>query len=353
MIIVKQVKFMSGKNPGFNKENILVVNASDVDGKKIYPLFKQAVSTDPAIAGIASSDLGIGQGEGWSRAGFDYNGKLKQVFEYYIDKDYIPLMRMQLLRGRNFDPRIASDTVTSVIINEAMMNDFGWTIDNAVGQLLKGYSERKMPVVIGVVKNFNFRPLSEKVEPQMFHQYNDYAPYKYFVRLKPGDPSKALASLQKAWASLVPDLPFSYNFLDESLDNFYKSEVRWSRIIGWAGGISIFLACLGLFGLAALAAVNRTKEIGIRKVLGASLSSIIGLLSKDFLKLVVIAFAIATPLAWYFMHQWLQDFAYRISIPVWIFIVSTLLAVIIALITIGSQAIKAGIANPVNSLRSE
>jgi putative ABC transport system permease protein len=353
MIIVKQVKFMSGKNPGFNKENILVVNASDVDGKKIYPLFKQAVSIDPAIAGIASSDLGIGQGEGWSRSGFDYNGKLKQVFEYFIDKDYIPLMRMQVLRGRNFDPRIASDTVTSVIINEAMMNDFGWTIDNAVGQLLKGYSEKKTPVVIGVVKNFNFRPLSEKVEPQMFHQYNDYAPYKYFVRIKPGDPSKALASLQKAWTSLVPDLPFSYNFLDESLDNFYKSEVRWSRIIGWAGGISIFLACLGLFGLAALAAVNRTKEIGIRKVLGASLSSIIGLLSRDFLKLVVIAFAIATPLAWYFMHQWLQDFAYRISIPVWVFLASTVLAIIIALITIGSQAIKAAIANPVNSLRSE
>ena len=353
MVIVQQVKFMSGKNPGFNKENILVVNASEIDGQKIYPLFRQAVSSDPAIAGIASSDLGIGQGEGWSRSGFDYNGKLKQVFEYYIDRDYIPLMRMQLLRGRNFDANISSDTVTSVIVNEAMVNDFGWTIDNAVGQQLKGYSERKTPIVVGVVKNFNFRPLSEKVEPQMFHQFNDYAPFKYFVRIKAGDPSKALASLQKAWASLVPDLPFSYNFLDESLDNFYKSEVRWGRIIGWAGGISIFLACLGLFGLAALAAVNRTKEIGIRKVLGASLSSIIGLLSKDFLKLVLIAFAIATPLAWYFMHQWLLDFAYRISIPVWIFIASTVLAIIIALLTIGSQAIRAGLANPVKSLRTE
>jgi putative ABC transport system permease protein len=353
MIILQQIKFMTGKNPGFNKENVVMVNAGDVDGKKIYPLFKQAVLADPSIAGIAASEVGLGEGQGWSRSGFDYNGKLKQVYEYYIDQDYIPLMRMQLLRGRNFDPNIASDTVTSVIVNEAMVNDFGWTIDNAVGQQLKGYTETKTPIVIGVVKNFNFRPLSQKVEPQMFHNYGDYTPYTYFVRLKPGDPSKALAALQKAWTSLVPTLPFSYHFLDESLDNFYKSEVRWSRIIGWAGSISIFLACLGLFGLAALAAVNRTKEIGIRKVLGASLSSIIGLLSKDFLKLVVIAFVIATPLAWWFMHQWLQDFAFRISIPVWIFIVSTGLAIIIAFITIGSQAIKAGIANPVKSLRTE
>lgn len=353
LIIMQQLKFMTGRNPGFNKENIVVVDGRDVDGKKIYPLFRQAVLKDPAITGIAGSDIGLGEGTGWSRSGFDYKGKLKQVVEYFVDPEYIPVMNMQLIRGRNFDPAITSDTVTSVIVNEAMVRDFGWSLDSAVGQELTGYSERKTPIVIGVVKDFNYRPLSEKVEPQMFHQFSDYTPYKYFVRLKPGNPSKALASLQKAWASLVPVLPFQYSFLDESLENFYKAELRWSRIIGWAGGISIFLACLGLFGLAALSAVNRTKEIGIRKVLGASLVSIVGLLSKDFLKLVLISFAIATPLAWYFMHQWLQDFAYRIPIPVWVFVASTLLAIIIALITIGSQAIRAGIANPVKNLRTE
>ena len=141
--------------------------------------------------------------------------------------------------------------------------------------------------------------------------------------------------------------------MDESLDNFYKAERRWSSIIGWAGGISVFLACLGLFGLAALSAVNRTKEIGIRKVLGASLPVIVKLLSKDFLKLVVIALIIAAPLAWFFMNKWLQDFAYRISIGWWIFIVAGALAIVIAFITIGFQAVKAGIANPVKSLRTE
>src|SRR5207253_5471069 len=135
---------------------------------------------------------------------------------------------------------------------------------------------------------------------QLFHQFRDNAAYKYFVRLRPGNPAAALDQMKKAWASVVPDLPFKYEFLDESLDHFYKAESRWSNIVGWAGGISIFLACLGLLGLAALAAVNRTKEMGIRKVLGASVIDIINLLSKDFLKLVLVAFIIATPLVWYF-----------------------------------------------------
>ena len=353
IIILQQLKFMTGQNPGFQKENIVVVNAGDVDGKKIYPLFKRAVSDDPSITGIAGSELGLGEGEGLSRSSFDYKGRSKQAFDYFIDPNYIPLMKMEIIRGRNFDPKITSDTVNSVIINETLARDFGFSIDSAVGQSLTGYSERLTPVVIGVVKDFHFRPFSEKVEPQMFHQFRDYAPHKFFVRIKAGDPSKALATLRKAWSSLVVDLPFRYDFLDESLDNFYKSEVRWSHIIGWAGGISIFLACLGLLGLAALAAVNRTKEIGIRKVLGASVPNIIGLLSKDFLKLVIIAIVIASPLAWYFMSKWLQDFAYRINIGWVVFLIAGLSALTLALVTISLHAIRAALASPVKSLRTE
>jgi len=353
MIILKQTKYMADKNPGFNKENIVMVDASDTKTKEIYPLFRQAILSRNDIAGVASSELGLGEDQGWSRTGFEYNGAHKEVFEYFIDKDYIPLMGMKIVAGRNFDPKIGEDTVTSVIVNETMVRDMGWTIDNAVGQPLKGYMESKTPVVIGVVKDFHYRPFKEKLMPQMFHQFNDYAPYRFFVRIKPGNPAPALAAMQKAWSSVVPDLPFNYNFLDESLDNFYKAERKWSKIIGWAGSISIFLACLGLFGLAALAAVNRTKEIGIRKVLGASVSNIVGLLTKDFLKLVTIAVLVASPVAWYFMHKWLQDFANRISIGWWIFIAAGSLALIMAFITIAFQATKAGIANPVKSLRNE
>ncbi len=353
VIILQQLKFMQSKNPGFNKENIVMVDADGTDTKKIFPLFKQALAAQPQIAGVAGSELGLGEGTGWSQSGFDYEGKHKQVYEYFIDNDFINLMGMQMLSGRNFDPAMVSDTQTAVIVNEAMVKDFGWTISNAVGKEIKGYSENMTPVVIGVVKDFHFRPFSYKVEPQMFHQFHDYAPYKYFVRLKPGNPAEALEEVRKTWAAIVPGLPFKYDFLDDSLNRFYKSEARWSSIVGWAGGVSILLACLGLFGLAALAAINRTKEMGIRKVLGASATSIAALLSKDFLKLVIIAMVIAIPLAWYFMRQWLQDFAYRIDIGWWVFAATGIVAVLIASITVSFQAVKAGLANPVKSLRTE
>jgi putative ABC transport system permease protein len=353
LIILQQLNFMQSKNPGFNKENIVVVDAEGTNAKVNFPIIRQALSADPSIVGIAGSELGLGEGTGWSRSGFDYKGKLKQVFEYYVDEAYIPLMSIQILAGRNFDYRISSDTNTSVIVNEQMVKEFGWTIDNAIGQPLTGYSENKTPVVIGVVRDFNFRPLREEVRPQMFHQFADYNPMKFFIKIRPGNPSSALVSIGKAWKTVVPDLPFKYSFLDEDLDRFYKAEARWSRIVGWAGGISIFLACLGLLGLAALSVLNRTKEIGIRKVLGASVSGIIRLLSADFLKLVMIAFIIATPLAWYFMHQWLQDFAYRIDISVWVFAIAGLTSISIAILTVSIQALQAAISNPVKSLRSE
>jgi len=353
VIILQQLKFMQSKNPGFNKENVVMIDAEGTDTKKVYPIFKQALASQSPIVGVASSELGLGEGTGWSRSGFDYNGKHKDVYEYFVDADYIKLMGMKMIAGRGFDPNIASDTMTSVIINEAMLNDFGWTLNNAVGQQLKGYSEHFTPVVIGVVRNFHFRPFSEKIEPQMFHQFHDYASYKYFVKIRAGDPSTALTAITKAWTTAVPDLPLKYDFVDESLNRFYRSESRWSNIVGWAGGISIFLACLGLFGLAALAAVNRTKEIGIRKVLGASVSSIVGLLSKDFLKLVAIALLVAAPFAWYFMHKWLQDFAYRINISWIVFAATGIFGLTIALFTVGLQAIKAGVRNPIKSLRTE
>jgi putative ABC transport system permease protein len=353
LIILQQLKFMRSKNPGFNKENLVVVDADGTDSKKIYPLFKQAAQKLPMVSGVAASEMGLGEGQGWSSAGFEYKGKHKDVFEYFIDNDYLKVMGMQLIAGRNFDPGIASDTISSVIINEAMVKDFGWNINNAVGQQLTGYQEKLTPVVIGVVKDFHFRPFSEKVQPQQFHQFSGYSPFKFFVRVKAGDPSEILKDLSTTWKTIVPDLPFKYSFLDEDLNRFYKSENRWSNIVGWAGGVSIFLACLGLLGLASLAATNRTKEIGIRKVLGASVTGIVRLISGDFLKLVFVAFLIASPLAWYFMNKWLQDFAYRIHISAWLFVAVGLAGLLIALLTVGWQAMKAAVANPVKSLRTE
>jgi putative ABC transport system permease protein len=178
-------------------------------------------------------------------------------------------------------------------------------------------------------------------------------PQQFFVRIAPGDPQQALSQMQAAWAKAEPVLPFRYMFLDENLQKVYVAESRISKTIGWAGGIAVFLACLGLFGLAALSTLNRTKEIGIRKVLGASVAGITALLTRDFLKLVVIAIIIASPIAYYFMQQWLADFAYRIDLQWWMFALAGAAAVLVAFLTVGFQSVKAAIANPVESLRGE
>jgi putative ABC transport system permease protein len=353
VVILQQLSYMRNADPGFNKENVIAINAEGTESKRIYPLFKHALASTPSITAVAAAELGIGGDEGWSVAGFEYKNKQHDVFEYFVDKDYLNLMGIQLLAGRNFDARIAADTISSVIINEAMMHDFGWTLKNAIGQQLTGFSEKLTPVVIGVSKNIHYQSFSQKIDPQMFHQFHDYAPYKFLVRIKPGSPAPALAAIQKAWDQAEPVIPLKYSFLDESLNRFYQSEQRWSSIVGWAGGISIFLACMGLFGLAALASINRTKEVGIRKVLGASVSSIVTLLSKDFLKLVLIALVIAIPASWWLMQHWLEDFAYRIQLSWLVFIGTGIGAILIALATVSFQTLKAATANPVKSLRTE
>jgi len=356
LIVLRQLDFMRTQHPGFDKENVVVVDADEADTKSIFPKFRQAALAIPQVKGLAAAEVGLGEGAGWSRSEWDDNGTHREVFEYYVDPGFLPVMGLQLIAGRNFDPAVTADSSTSVIINETMANTFGWTAETALGQALTGYyqnPESPLPRVIGVVRDFHYRPFRETVKPQLFHYFGNYAPYKFFVRIEAGSAVAALAGLKKSWQAAEPSLPFQYSFLDEDLDRFYKSEARLSGIISWAGGISVFLACLGLLGLAALAASNRTKEIGIRKILGASVASLAGLLSKDFLKLVLLAFVIASPIAWYFMENWLEDFAYRIEIAWWMFALAGAAAVVVAFATVSVQGIRAALANPVNSLRSE
>jgi len=331
----------------------VIINAEQTEAKKIYPLFKKTLLSDANVVSIASAETGLGEGAEFQDHGFMYNGTHKSVYEYLVDPDYVNVLGMQLVAGRNFNAVITEDTSTSVIINEAMMNDFGWTLNDVIGQQIKGYTNSKTPVVIGVVKNFNFHALTEKIQPQLFHQFAGHRPQRFFVRIKPGDPSRTIAAMENTWKGLVPDATFKYSFLDEDLDNFYITEKRWSGIVGWAGGISILLACLGLFGLVSLASVNRTKEVGIRKVLGASVPQVWLLLSKNFLKLILLAMLIAFPVSWWLMNDWLQGFAYRITITPFVFVTAGVSVLMITLITISVQSTKAAMANPVRSLRTE
>jgi putative ABC transport system permease protein len=358
VVILQQLSYMHNNSLGFAKENVVAVSAGGVDSKKVFPLFKQSLQGEPAILGVTGSGMGLGAGEGQMGGRYKVGEKVESVIEYPVDHDYLRVMGMQLIAGRNFDPAILSDSSSSnwVIVNEALVKAFfGTSPDEAIGKTIsmtKGRTGDK--VIIGVTRNFNFEDLTREVRCQLFMPIGSkFPPSRFYARLRPGNPVQGLTKLEAAWKSLDPGVPFNYSFLDEKFDQFYKAEMRWSRIVGLAGGISIFLACLGLFGLAALAAVNRNKEIGIRKVMGATAISIVRLLSKDFLKLVLIALVIASPIAWYFANDWLQNYAFRINIGPWVFILTGIIATGVSLITIGLQGIKAALVNPVNSLRNE
>ena len=353
VIILQQIRFMNSAYLGFDKENLVLIDASYANFKKIYPQFKQELTSHPEILGVTRADKGLGQGENFDMSIYSYHDKKIAAMFHSVDPDYITTLGMKLIAGRNFSANKPEDTVTSVIINEAMLSKLGWNSEEAVGKQITGFMGDLSPTVIGVVKNFNFRPLNEKIIPELIGPFLNKDLRKFFVRIRPGDPTRCISLIKDTWRRLVSDIPLRYNFMDEKIDAYYKSEHRWSSIIGWAGGISIFLACLGLFGLAALTAVNRTKEIGIRKVMGAGIQDIVLTLSKGYLLMVSLSIVIATPIAWWLMNKWLEGFAYRIQINAWIFLAVGMVAVLLAFATVVYQSIKAAIVNPVESLRSE
>ena len=348
IIMLQQTQYLLNKNPGFNKENVIVIDASESDPAKTFPLFKQSILNSPSIENVASAAAGLGAGKNY--LGYSDNGLNADV--NIIDTNYLNVLGLKLIAGKNFDAVNINDTIKSVIINETMMKAFGWNAENSIGKEIKNF-QGATAIVTGVVKNFNYQDLSETVKNQVFITSKDKGYVNFYVRIKPGNPKATITAMQKQWNSLLPGIPMKYSFLDSDVNNYYKAEQKWTGVVAWASGISIFLACLGLLGLVALSAINRTKEIGVRKVLGASVSNIIELLSKDFVKLIAISFVIASPVAYYFMHQWLQNYANRISISWWVFAAAGITAILIALIMVSFQAIKAAVANPVKSLRTE
>jgi putative ABC transport system permease protein len=257
---------------------------------------------------------------------------------------------MKLAAGRFFSRNFPTDTAKAVLVNEAAVRTFGWeNAENAIGKRFgKGDDARS---VIGVIKDFNFESLHKPVDALLI----EYAKggNRLSLKIDGRHPDEAINHLQKTWKTSFPDIPLEFAFVDESIDKQYGNEQKMQGIFYGFAGLSLLIACLGLFGLSIFVVERKVKEIGIRKVLGASVSGIVGLLSGDFLKLVLIAAIIASPLAWYFMHQWLQDFSYRINIGWWVFVIAGITALFIALVTISFKAIKAALANPVTSLRTE
>jgi len=268
----------------------------------------------------------------------------------YVDFDFIETMEMEMIAGRNFAPNFASDTVTSVIINETAAREIGWR-EPLAGQFEASEGNPNYSV-IGVVKDFHFYTLHQNIEPLIMFVAPDHFRY-LLVKVRPENIRNTLADIEGTWQTLVPGRPFDYGFLDEHFEEIYRSEQKTGELFAAFGGMAIFIACLGLFGLASFTAEQKTKEIGIRKVLGASLAGLVFLLSREFTKWVALACLIAFPVAYFIIEDWLTNFAYRTEIEAMTFLLAGGLAVTIALLTVSFQAVKAALANPVTSLRYE
>jgi putative ABC transport system permease protein len=356
-VVYQQLQYIQTIRLGYDKEQVLVLEGTGALGRN-EAVFRRQLAQDSRVANASVSAFlpNDRYNTGMIAMQPDRNdAQMTRMTWFGVDPHYLPTLGMKLAAGRNFSTSVRSDS-TGVIINETAARLFGWT-KNVIGRTLtrpdvanSGNNARTYRV-IGVVKDFHFRSLHERIAPAVM-TLSDNAGL-IIVKTRTADIAGLLTSLKTRWAALGTEEPFRYSFLDDAYQASYDAELKTSRILALFAGLTVFVACLGLFGLATFTAEQRTKEIGVRKVLGASVTSIVTLLSQDFLKLVLIAIVIASPIAWYAMHRWLQSFAYRIDIAWWVFGLAGLLAVGIALLTVSFQSIKAALMNPVKSLRSE
>lgn len=348
VVVLQQLNYMQTKNLGLDKQNVIILQNARRLGTNIEP-FKNLVKQTAHVENASFTNNafpGVNNTTVFKEEGSEID---HLAGAYYADYDQMAVLKFELKDGRYFSKDFPSDS-NAVLINEAAEKEFGW--ENGLGHKIVDYNESGPTVkeVIGVIKNFNFESLKSEVRPIIISLTNTS---NYLLIRYSGDPQGVIASIQQLWSEYAPGDPFEYTFLDQDFDALFRAEQRLKNIFMIFAGLAIFIACLGLFALAAFTTEQRTKEIGIRKTLGASVSTLILLLSKEFTLLVLISFIPAAGAAYFFAHSWLQGYAYRIDIGPILFIISGLLAFFIAWITVGLQALKAATANPVNSLRYE
>lgn len=344
-----QLRFMQNRRLGFDKEQVLVINRAQALGERYEVFFEQL--NDMQAVKAASAALFL-PGKEFDSTVFEpeqpSNYKVTSLSYTFIDPHFVDALKLNMAAGRDFQPELATDSA-AVLINQAAARKLGW--EEPLGKTLAmGGGEPSR--VIGVVEDFHFRSLHHEIEPIVMLMASWNLPH-IAVRLNAGDMGGHIQALRAAWEEFVPDTPFDYTFLSEDYARLYDSEQRMARVFTVFSVLAIFIACLGLFGLAAFMAVRRTKEIGIRRILGATVAGIVGLLSRDFLKLVFFALLIAAPIAWYGMNKWLQGFAYRVELQWWIFVVAGLIAAVLAFLTVAYQSIKVATGDPAEALRTE
>jgi len=347
-----QLKYCLNRNLGFDKENVISIPVRDVSTILEFESIKSSLLQNPEILNVARSSSLPGKTIG--RRGFLPEGNMwAPRYSIFVDHDFIPTMGMEIKEGRNFSREFSTDVEDAYIINEAAAEEFGW--DSAPGKRLFWRGDRNNKgEVIGVVKDFHFKSLHQKIEPVILHMLPERSGFSYMtIRIRTQNMLNLLDGIKKSWEEFFPGIPFEFFFMDAQMDRLYDTEVRLGKVSGIFTFLSVIIACLGVFGLATFLTQQRTKEIGIRKVLGATASSIVVLLSKEFIMLVVISNVIAWPVAYYLVHSWLQNFAYRIDLDIGTFLLAGFLALIITLFSVGYQSVKASLVNPAGALRYE
>jgi putative ABC transport system permease protein len=362
IIVYRQTKYLNTTDLGFNKDQIVFFQMRE-DVEKKLDAFKSELKNSPDILSVTSG-YGL-PGDQYAGDGIkiptkdgvkDYSANV-----FIGDYDYVKTLGLRIIAGRDFSKDMATDEREAFIINETAVKTLGFgTPQKAIGQPIywdewapKDTNQKiKKGKVIGVVQDYHYKSLHEKLNTAVIQIYPQVS-FKVAVKLRSGNTKRALEYLNATWNKFSPGYPIDYKFLDESYGNMYKSEEKLSSLLWIFAIMAIVVGCLGLFGLSAFSAEQRTKEIGIRKVLGATAINIVGLLSKNFLLLVLLSSLIAFPIAWWAMDNWLKDFPYRVSLNGWVFCIALLSALAIALLTVSFQSIKSAATNPVKSLRSE
>ncbi|WP_439555759.1 ABC transporter permease [Dyadobacter sp.] len=355
---VRQLRFMVTKDPGFDKEQVIIIPLDSKSGPK-YASLKQELLTSPYVESVTGSQQRLGNNFHQTGVRFQGTGPIKEIAssQVIVDPDYLKLYKIKLIAGRNFEDS-PGDNAKTYIINEALAKKLlqeepTLTVQSLVGKRFGFGGMDSLSTIVGVAEDFNFNSLHHKIETLCLFNQKDWGYSEMSVRIKGTQNEQAIAAIKAQWARIVPDQPFTYSFLDEHFAELYRADTQVSEIVGILAGLAVFISCLGLFGLASYSAERRFKEIGVRKVMGASVAGIVALLSGDFIRLVIVSILIASPLAWWAVSTWLHDFAYRIDVEWGIFLSAAVLAVLVALATISFQSIKAALMNPVKSLRSE
>ncbi|HEY4876549.1 MAG TPA: ABC transporter permease [Puia sp.] len=343
--IYEQFHFLMNQKLGYNDKDLVVVNLDRGAGKQLTDIFKTELLKNSSIKVVGAHNRG--------RQGTVAKVDGKEIqFDYdQIDDQYFSALQIPVIKGRNFSSDFPSDSTHSILVNETFVREAGWK--DPIGKTVDLFWRNRKLTVVGVVKDYHFRSLKEKIGSQLFTSEPEGNSSQLNIKISSADIPKTIQFIEATYKKLAPFYPFNYEFKNDINTHEYEAEEKWKQIITFSASLTIFISCIGLLGLTMLSAEQRIKEIGIRKVLGASVSSIVQLISGNFLKLVLLANIIALPIAWWTVNQWLQNFAYHIDIYWWVFAIAVLITLLIAFATVGVQSMKAAMANPVKSLRTE